>query len=516
MNRVEQLKNLTSIQEWDIIIIGGGATGLGCAVDAASRGYKTLLLEKYDFAKGTSSRATKLIHGGVRYLAQGNIKLVTEALRERGTLLKNAPHVCHTQKFIIPCYSWWSKFYYGIGLKIYDILAGKRGLGKTRIVSNKYVLANLPGVKKENLKGGIEYTDGQFDDARLAVNLAQTAFEQGGTVLNYLGVVSFIFENDKVTGLNAFDSINKMNYQLKAKVIINATGVFAESVMKLAKDNTHSIAASQGVHVVVDKKHFTGSKALMIPKTTDGRVLFAVPWNNEVIIGTTDTPVNETPVEPIALPQEIDFIIHNFNNYSEAPISHNDVKAVFSGLRPLVKKEGIKNTAALNRNHAIIISSGNLVTITGGKWTTYRKMAEDAVNNACYIAKLEKERCKTTEIRIHGYLNEPNRGDFLNVYGSDSVSVKELAKENTDWNKPLHPNYPYIIAQVIWAIRNEMAQTVEDILARRIRLLFLDAHAAAEAAPVVAALLKKELNETDAWEKFQVEAFKQLTKKYLI
>ncbi len=514
MNYQQQLNNLSSITQWDVIIIGGGATGLGCAVDASSRGYKTLLLEKFDFAKGTSSKATKLVHGGVRYLAQGNIKLVREALRERGLLLQNAPHVCHQQNFIIPCYSLWSKFYYGIGLKLYDLLAGKLGLEKTKIVSAKYVATHLPNVKIKKLKGGIVYTDGQFDDARLAINLAQTAVEHGATILNYTEVQSFSFSNKKIDGLVAKNTITNQTYQLKAKAIINATGVFADAIMQLANDKTHSIAASQGVHIVVDKKHFDTTEALMIPKTTDGRVLFVVPWHNKIILGTTDTAVNETNIEPLAQQEEINFIINNFNAYAATPITHNDIKSVYTGLRPLVKKEGVKNTAALNRNHAILISASNLVTITGGKWTTYRKMAEDAVNNAAYIGKLSKMKCATKNLTIHGYSTNKIETEFLSIYGIDADEIKKLAKENNHLQQTIHPNYPYIKAQIIWAIQHEMAQTVEDFLARRIRLLSLDVNTAIEAAPIVAAAMKEALNKTTDWEQQQINDFIQLAKKY--
>ncbi len=515
MNREIFITQLQEQIEWDIIIIGGGATGLGCAVDAAARGYKTLLLEQHDFAKGTSSKATKLVHGGVRYLAQGNIKLVKEALHERGILLRNAPHVCHTQTFIIPCYSWWSKLYYGIGLKLYDLMAAKLSLGSTKIVSANYVLKRLPNVKKQNLKGGIVYTDGQFDDARLAINLAQTACEQGATVINYCSVLKFTFTNEKITGVIAEDVINQKQYQIKAKAVINATGVFADVMMKAANDNSASIAPSQGVHIVVDKKHFEGTDALMIPKTTDGRVLFAVPWHNKIILGTTDVAVNTAIIEPVAQAAEVDFIISNFNHYAAIPITKKDVLSVFAGLRPLVKKEGVKNTAALDRNHAIIISPSNLITITGGKWTTYRKMAADAVNNAAYIAQLQKQKSSTATIKIFGNTSE-KINSHLSVYGSSAVQIINLSKQDEALNQKIHHSYPYIKGEIIWAVRNEMAKTVEDILARRIRLLFLDAQAAIDAAPAVAHLMAKEMHKNNDWVQQQINGFNALAKQYLL
>lgn len=509
------LQQLHCTAVWDIIIIGGGATGLGTAVDAASRGYKTLLLEQYDFAKGTSSKATKLVHGGVRYLAQGNIKLVTEALKERGILLRNAPHVCHTQSFIIPCYSWWSKLYYGFGLKLYDLMAAQRSLGSTRIVNKRYVLEHLPGIKEQQLKGGVVYTDGQFDDARLAVNLAQTAVEHGAAVINYCGVKEFVFTENKISGLIAADILGGEQYQLKAKAVINATGVFADVLMKAANDNTASIAPSQGVHIVINKKHFGGADALMIPKTTDGRVLFAVPWHNKVIVGTTDTAVDKTAIEPVATGGEINFIINNFNRYATTPIYKQDILSVFTGLRPLIKKEGVKGTAALNRHHAVFSSPSGLITVTGGKWTTYRKMAEDAVDKAAQDVLHDKKNCLTAGLKIHGYTADKINSS-LAVYGTDGAIIEAIGNEDKSLNEKLHPAHPFIKAEVIFGIRNEMAQTIEDVLARRTRLLFLDATAAMESASTVAKLMANELQKDALWTERQINDFTQLAKQYLL
>lgn len=514
MNRHEMLQRLQEDTVWDIVIIGGGATGIGTALDAAARGYKTLLLEQYDFAKGTSSRSTKLVHGGVRYLAQGNIKLVTEALKERGVLLQNAPHVCHTQNFIIPCYSLWRKLYYGIGLKLYDLMAAKLSLGSTKIVNAGYVLQHLPGIKKQGLKGGIVYTDGQFDDARLALNLAQTACEQGAAVINYCRAADFIFTNNKIAGVVAEDVLSKKQYHIHTKTIINATGVFADTLMRKAHDHSASIAPSQGVHIVVDKKHFEGTAALMIPKTTDGRVLFAVPWHDKIILGTTDTAVNTAVIEPAATSEEVSFIISNFNSYAAVPITQKDVLSVFTGLRPLIKKEGVKGTAALNRHHAVFTSISGLITVTGGKWTTYRKMAEDTVNAAEKQLGLHKPSV-TASLKIHGYTTAKN-STHTSVYGSDAIAVEKLWDEDESTVKKIHPAYNITGAEVVWAVRNEMAQTVEDVLARRTRMLFLDAAAAMESAPQVADLMAKELQQDDVWIQQQVSAFTLLAKQYLL
>ncbi|HRP32126.1 MAG TPA: glycerol-3-phosphate dehydrogenase/oxidase [Agriterribacter sp.] len=517
MQRAELLGRLESESEWDIIIIGGGATGLGAAVDAASRGYKTLLLERYDFAKGTSSRATKLVHGGVRYLAQGNIKLVMEALRERGLLLKNASHLTRTQPFFLPVYSWWKKWYYGIGLKIYDIMAGALRIGKTRMVSKKTILQNAPAIARKGLSGGIRYYDGQFDDARLALNLAQTAIEQGGTVLNYMEVRGLLKENGKCNGVTVVDSLSGKEYEMKSKSVINATGVFTDDVLKMDDHLQHKIVSpSQGVHLVVDKKFFPGDYAMMIPKTDDGRVLFAVPWHQKVIIGTTDTPVGAPSFEPRALNDEIEFIFRNVNRYLTSDISRQDVLSVFAGLRPLVKVPGQKNTALMPRDHTIIVSGSNLVTITGGKWTTYRKMAKVAVDNALFVAKLERRACVTESLRVHGWLSENNTDDPMSYYGSDADAIRKLEGQNPEWSEKIHEAHPWIKAQVIWAVRQEMAMTVEDVLARRIRMLFLDARAAIDAAPEVARLMAAEMGKDESWQQQQVNAFTALAKGYLL
>ncbi|MFT3947244.1 MAG: glycerol-3-phosphate dehydrogenase/oxidase [Agriterribacter sp.] len=517
MNRDEMLGRLETEKEWDIIIIGGGATGLGSAVDAASRGYKTLLLERFDFAKGTSSRATKLVHGGVRYLAQGNIKLVMEALRERGYLLKNAPHLTSSQPFILPSYSWKEKWFYAIGLKIYDLMSGKLSIGKTRLLSSKKTQEYLPAVEQKKLSGGILYYDGQFDDARLAVNLAQTAVENSATVLNYMEVVDLVKDNGKVKGVVAEDAATGKAYTIQGKVVINATGVFTDDIMQMDDDQLADLVSpSQGIHFVVDKKFFPGNHAMMIPKTDDGRVLFAVPWHGKVIIGTTDTPVQEPVFEPTALDEEIAFIFRNVNRYLTSGITKKDIKTVFAGLRPLVKAPGQKNTALMPRDHTIIVSKSNLVTITGGKWTTYRKMAKDAIDNAVFASKQERRQCKTETLRIHGWTDKKTGNEVLDFYGSDAAAIQQLMNNDPALKEKLHPDFAYTKAQVIWAIQNEMAITIEDVLARRIRLLFLDARAALDTAPVVASIMAEQLNKDEAWVKKELEHFEMLAQRYMI
>ena len=510
------LQKLTNVPLWDIIVIGGGATGLGAAVDAASRGYKTLLVEQEDFAKGTSSRSTKLVHGGVRYLAQGNIKLVREALRERGLLLKNAPHVCHNLSFIIPSFHWWQKWYYSIGLSMYDLLAGKLSLGKTTMLSKEKTLKLIPAISPNNLSGGVLYKDGQFDDARLAINLAQTAAEQGAALLNYCKVVSLTKKEGRISGVVVVDALSELTYTLSSKAVINATGVFTDKVMEM-DDNNHQpiVSPSQGVHIVVDEKFFPGKQALMIPKTDDGRVLFAVPWHNKVLLGTTDTPVKDIVLEPRPLKEEIDFIIKHCNRYLSSQITHNDIKTMYAGLRPLIKVKGQKKTAILPRDHTTIVSKSGLVTITGGKWTTYRTMGKHAVDNAAIAGKLPQRVCTTDTLKIHGYVENINGDKNLDVYGSDAEKIKELIKDQPLLKEKIHSALPYNKATVVWAVKNEMAMTVEDVLARRTRALLLDAAAAIDAAPLVAAMMAELMDKNDSWQQQQVSTFSAIAKNYL-
>ncbi|MES2003083.1 MAG: glycerol-3-phosphate dehydrogenase/oxidase [Bacteroidota bacterium] len=498
------LHQLTTTPEWDMVIIGGGATGIGAALDATSRGYKTLLIEQHDFAKGTSSRSTKLVHGGVRYLEQGNIKLVREALRERGYLLHNAPHLTSVQPFIVPVYSWWEKMYYAIGLKIYDLLSGKLSLGKTQVLSRKETMQRLTAIDPSRLAGGILYFDGQFDDSRLATDMAATAAANGATLLNYCKATGFAKTNGKISGVKLRDSIHENIYEVKTKAVINATGVFTDAVLQMDDAERHELVSpSQGIHLVVDKEFFPGTDAMMIPKTDDGRVLFAVPWHDKVVLGTTDTPVDHASIEPQALEEEIAFIIKHINRYGKHTILRSDVKSIFAGLRPLVKTKTKGSTALLSRDHTLVISPSGLVTITGGKWTTYRKMAEDAVDNALFISKQEKRACVTPELAI-GNIPAQQR-------------IKEsLIEKNGSLAEKLHPEYAYTLADVLYAVKYEMAQTVEDVLARRTRLLFLDATAAMQCARQVALLMKDQLQKEEGWAETQVQLFNTLAKQYLL
>jgi len=517
MNRADMLQQLNGESVWDIIIIGGGATGLGTAVDAATRGYKTLLVEQHDFAKGTSSRSTKLVHGGVRYLAQGNIKLVREALKERGLLLKNAPHVTSNLSFVLPCYSIWQKIYYGAGLMIYDVMAGRLGLGKTKIISRKKTKACLPTINTKKISGAVVYKDGQFDDARLAINLAQTAAENGATLLNYCKLIELVKNGGKVMGVIVKDITTQREYTIKCKVAINATGVFTDEVLQLDNAAAENIVSpSQGIHLVLDKKFFPAADGMMIPKTTDGRVLFAVPWHDKVVVGTTDTPVETHSMEPMALEKEIAFILQHINTYLDTRVQRADVKSVFAGLRPLVKKGTSKKTALMPRDHTIIISSSGLVTITGGKWTTYRKMADDVLNKAVLIGGLAKKTSITEQLKIHGWEEYTDRNDPLHYYGADAKYIKELYKKDPALGECIHPSVQYTKAEIVWAVQHEMALTIEDVLARRTRLLFLDAQAAIEVAPAVAQLMATVMHKDNEWIQQQINDFTFVATQYLL
>lgn len=521
MKHSEQLLKLKSTEKWDVIIIGGGASGLGTALDAASRGYKTILLEAVDFAKGTSSRSTKLVHGGVRYLEQGNIHLVREALKERGLMAKNAGHLVKNQSFVIPNYNWWGGSFYTIGLKIYDILAGRLSLGSSKYVSKKKTIEMLPNVEENGLQSGVVYHDGQFDDSRLAINIAQTAVEKGACLLNYMKVVHLLKdENNQIIGVEVQDHETGEKYTLKGAAIINATGVFTNAIMKL-NDTVYKkyIVPSQGIHLVFDKSFLPGDHALMIPKTSDGRVLFAVPWHNRIVVGTTDTLIKKQSLEPIALESEIAFVLETAQRFLAKKPTRADVLSVFAGLRPLAapEEEG-KSTKEVSRSHKIIVSETGLITITGGKWTTYRKIAEDIINKAIKTGKLPEKSCVTQHLLIHGnkLTTSLDRENHLYIYGSDIPKIIELQQNYPELKEKVHPDHEFTMAEIIWAIRYEMARTIDDILARRVRLLFLDAKAAIQSSEKVARLLAKELGHNEAWVNKEILNFKKIAKGFLL
>ncbi len=501
---------------WDVLVIGGGATGLGCALDAASRGHRTLLVESDDFAKGTSSRSTKLVHGGVRYLRQGNISLVLEALKERGLLCKNAPHLVHSLAFIVPAYSWWEGPFYGIGMKLYDHMAGKLGLSPSRILSREETLQHLPNLEPEGLQRGILYYDGQFDDSRLAVNLAQTVSEQGGVVVNYARVRKLHKKNGLVCGAEIEDCESGKVHTVRARCVINATGIFTDSILQMDDQEAPPvIQASRGTHLILPRDFLPGNHAIMVPHTTDGRVLFAVPWHNKTLVGTTDVETNSILHEPVPSAEEVQFILENATRYLHKAPSTTDILSVFAGLRPLIHHQGAQSTAALSRDHTLMISRSGLLTITGGKWTTYRKMAQDTIDQAEMIGGLPSIPCKTEYLPIHGATNSVPQESPQACYGSDLPALMDYCSALTNGRTPIHPDLPYLTGEIYWAARHEMARTVEDILARRTRALFLDAHAAMEATSHVARHLATALNKDAAWIKQQTADFLRISQHYI-
>ena len=503
---------------WDFIVIGGGATGVGVAVDAASRGYAVLLLEQSDFGKGTSSRSTKLVHGGVRYLEQGNISLVMEALKERGLLRQNAPHLVTNLAFVVPNYDWWEAPFYGLGLKVYNVLAGKYGFGTSEILSRSDTLERLPTIRTEGLRGGVVYYDGQFDDARLLINLVATGFEQGATLLNYTRVTALTRGSDGfVDGVQAIDLEDDSTFEARARVVINATGPFADSVRRMAEPGVDAlIAPSQGIHLVFDRSFLPGDSAIMVPHTRDGRVMFAIPWHGHTLVGTTDTPIDGVTLEPRAFDHEVAFILETAAQYLHKAPTRADVLSVFAGIRPLVRSGDSRMTAALSRDHTIHIDASGLITTAGGKWTTYRNMAEATVNQAAELARLPERPCVTRPLNIHGF--HPHAASFgaLGVYGTDAPAIQDLARAEPALAEPLHPSLPYLGAEVVWATREELARTVEDVLARRTRALFLNAGAAIAMAPRVAALMARELGRDDGWQAREVDACRTLAGQYLL
>lgn len=517
-SRKSLVNSAKSVEKWDVIVIGGGATGLGVALDSVTRGYKTLLLEQVDFAKGTSSRSTKLVHGGVRYLAQGNIDLVKEALYERGLLSKNAPHLVKNQSFIIPNYRWYEGMFYTVGLKVYDFLAGKLSLGKSLHINKKETMNRLETIRRDKLKGGVVYKDGQFDDSRLAVNVAQTCVEQGASVLNYFKVNNLVIEENQIKGVSAKDMETGEDHQFFGDAVINATGVFTDEILRMENpDARNMVKPSQGVHLVFDKSFLPGDDAIMIPKTEDGRVLFAVPWHDKVIVGTTDTQLDEHSLEPVALEEEIEFILKTFNNYLEKQVTRDDVRSIYAGLRPLAApKDGAEKSKEISRSHKVIVSKTGLITITGGKWTTFRRMAQDTVDKAIALGRLPKKACKTADLKIHGAKENPDLSNHLYIYGSDQPEIQNLIKEDQSLGEKLHPRLDFLKAEVVWAARHELARTIDDVLARRVRMLFMDSKAAIECAPEVAKILAKELEKDEVWITKQIADFKEIATHYTI
>jgi len=509
---------LRQTEPWDLVVVGGGATGIGITVDAAARGYQVVLLEQSDFGKGTSSRSTKLVHGGVRYLQQGNVSLVMEALKERGILFRNAPHLVHDLPFVVPNYQWWEAPFYGLGLKVYDMLAGKYGFGRSVLLSRDEVLERIPTLQPEGLRGGVLYHDGQFDDSRLLINLAQTAAERGGCLLNYARVVSLLRDGEgMIAGLEFQDQESRRQHRLRARCVVNATGPFCDALRRQDEPASEPMMAlSQGVHIVLDQSFLPRDTAIMVPHTRDGRVMFAIPWHGHALVGTTDTPITEASLEPRPLAGEIDFIIDTASDYLARRPSRADILSVFTGIRPLVESRRNSSTAALSREHTILISKSGLLTITGGKWTTYRKMAEECVDHAIVLAQLEERPCVSGNLAIHGAQGGSPQDKALAGYGSDARAIEDLIREKPKLSELLNPALPIRAAQVVWAVREEMARTLDDVLARRTRALFLNARSALAMAPAVARLMAQELGRDKAWQQRQLSDFQQVAAHFIV
>lgn len=517
MNRDHALRTISDRRDpWDVLVIGGGATGLGTAVDAASRGYSTLLVEQHDFAKGTSSRSTKLIHGGVRYLSQGRLGLVRTALQERELLLRNAPHLVHDLEFIVPAYALWELPFYYAGLKTYDLLAGQFSHGRSQWLSCRETLERAPTLVRDNLRGGILYHDCQFDDARLAIALARTLVDLGGTAVNYVRITGLLKKAEKVCGVRACDDETGGVCEIHARAVVNATGVFSDQILQMDQSQARPlITPSQGIHVVLDRAALPGDCAVVVPHTDDRRILFAIPWHGRVLVGTTDTPVEGPSLEPRPLEEELEFLLSNAARYLTTIPKRSDILSIFAGLRPLVAARQSSNTAKVSRDHRIEVSRSGLVTIAGGKWTTYRHMGEDAVDTAQRVVGLPALKSKTQTLHLHGWCADSDLPESLAVYGQDATGIRKLALENPQLGEKLHPRMPYLKAEVVWTARHEMARTVEDVLSRRTRALLLDAKASIEAAAVAADLLAAELGRGPEWARQQVQAFTEVASGYV-
>ena len=510
------LDRARELRPWDVVVVGGGCTGLATALDASARGYRTLLLERGDFTGGTSSRSTKLVHGGVRYLRQGEVGMVYGALRERHRLWRNAPHLVDDLSLIVPAYRWWERAFYGTGLKVYDALARRRGLGRSRLLSRRECLNRVSTLQGGGLRGGVLFHDGQFDDARLGWALIRTAASLGCVALNYTEVVGLVESNGAVKGVRVRDLQGGGEWEARGSVVVNAAGPFADSLRRMDEPGQDTaVVLSRGAHIVVSSAFLPGSSAVLVPSTDDGRVLFAIPWHGHVVIGTTDVPVDEPSRAPVPSEAEVDYLIDHAGRYLARPIERTDILSAWAGLRGLMAAGTGQNTAALSRGHSVGVSRQGLVTVTGGKWTTCRKVAQDAVDVAADVGGLSPARSRTATLRLHGY---SKRRDVLypwKVYGTDADAIRELESADESLAGLMHASLPYRLSQAAWAARNEMAVRVDDVLARRTRALFLNAGAALAAAPAVARVMARELGHDVRWAEEQVQSFRRLAKRYL-
>ena len=510
--RLEETKN----EKLDVLIVGGGATGLGLAVDAVTRGYRTALVEAGDFAQATSSRATKLVHGGVRYLASGQVHLVYEALRERKIMLANAPHLVHPLPFVMPAYRWFDLPFYGAGLTLYDLLSGRSSLGPTSILSVRETCERVPGIAPTGLKGSVLYHDGQFDDARLALALARTAEDHGAIVLNYARCVALHKSHGHIRSAQVEDMETGRSFEVHSWVVINATGVFVDELRSYDDPSAPPmLSVSRGTHIVVPGEVLGNANAIMVPKTRDGRVIFAIPWQGKVVIGTTDVPAPSVAMEPGHEISEIDFLLGTINPYLARPLDKADILSVFSGLRPLVTGTQVK-TSKLSREHTVQVSPSGLITVAGGKWTTYRRMAEDALRIAGLHGLLPRRPCLTRTLRLHGAPVQSPSESPLSRYGTDAAEIASLWASDPEMKTLLDPELPFTRAEVVFAARCEMARSVEDVLSRRTRALLLDARAAQRSASAVAGLMATELGHGARWIEQETKRFVELARKFYL
>ncbi|WP_149496308.1 glycerol-3-phosphate dehydrogenase/oxidase [Roseiconus lacunae] len=515
LDRQASLEQITNrCKPWDLAVIGGGATGVSIAMDAASRGLDTVLLERFDFGSGTSSRSTKLVHGGVRYLKQGNITLVRDALRERTLLKNNAPHLVQDRAFLIPCKSVWEWMFYGIGLKLYDFLAANNNFRRSRRVSSKFALEHSPGLKPERVWGGVVYHDGQFDDTRLLINMLQTAAECGACAANYVNV-DRLLKNDqgRIRGVAVTDTETGKSHDVLAKTVVNAAGPFCDEVRQLDDPGSEAmVAASQGIHLVLPIDFFPGNNAMIVPKTSDGRVIFIVPWHGHAVVGTTDTAIPKAVPEPTPQRDEIQFLLDTAAQYLTRSPTIDDVQSIFTGIRPLVKGDKSGRTASLSRDHVIRVSDTGLITITGGKWTTVRKMAEDCVDRAIEVGAIPASECKTHDLAIHGATSDTSK--TRSFYGTDLQDIEKLERDEPELDERLDDALPILKSEIVWAVRREMARTIEDALGRRTRALFLNVAACQRIAPTVAKLLAQELRRDESWIDDQLKRFDKVLDHY--
>jgi glycerol-3-phosphate dehydrogenase len=515
MNRPHRLNSLQQANAFDLLVIGGGATGCGIAVDAASRGLAVALIDKNDLAEGTSSRSTKLIHGGVRYLEMAvkhldaaQYHLVKEGLDERGTFLNNAPHLAERVALVTPLYRWFDVPYVFAGLLLYDLMAGKKGIGNSRLISRQEALRRFPMLKADGLKAGVVYYDGQFNDSRMAVTLALTAQKNGAVVANHVEALALLKDQGKVCGARVRDSISGDEFSIKARGVINATGPFVDRLRQLDEPAAAPILkASTGIHIVLSQRFAPPEAGLMIPKTDDGRVLFIMPWQGHTLIGTTEA-ASEIVDHPPAKEEESGYLLRHINRYFNLAVTRSDVKSVWSGLRPLVQAPQTTNTAQLVREHLIEVSASGLLTVAGGKWTSYRRMAEEAVDRAIQTYLLGPARaCYTKTLLLVGaeHFHAQAEASLIasfalaadvanrihHAYGDQAERVGELVRSGL--SARLHPDHPYLEAEVIYAARHEFANRAIDVLTRRLSLALLDNAAAIATLPRVIELMAGEL-----------------------